>query len=321
MSDTTSRALQLLDLLQTHRHWSGPELTDRLGVTSRTLRRDVERLRELGYRIESAPGASGGYRLEAGASLPPLLLTDDEAVTMAIGLRLAAAQGLVDGEQTTLTALAKLEQVLPAHLRERVRALGGHVAASRRERVPVAPELLSQLALACRDHERIRFSYTAANGEETRRLVEPHSLVTAQRSWFLVAWDAGRDDWRTFRVDRMADLLLTRVRVAARDLPTADAAEYLSASIAAWSGARAAQAEVIMDLPYEEMTAHFGQWAGDARAVDAERTAWPVGGASAEEVIAALAWVPSGVEFELVADDVTRQSVHEAAERMHRASA
>jgi predicted DNA-binding transcriptional regulator YafY len=187
--------------------------------------------------------------------------------------------------------------------------------------VPVAPELLSQLALACRDHERIRFSYTAANGDETRRLVEPHSLVTAQRSWFLVAWDAGRDDWRTFRVDRIADLFLTRVRVAARDLPTADAAEYLSSSIAAWSGARATQAEVVMELPFAEMTAHFGQWAGDARAVDAERTAWPVGAASAEEVIAALAWVPAGVAFELVSDDATRQAVHEAADRMRRASA
>src|SRR6478735_12523909 len=123
MSDTTTRALSLLNLLQTHRHWPGTELAGRLGVTERTLRRDVERLRGLGYRIESTPGAAGGYRLEAGRALPPLLLTDDEATAIAVGLRLAAEQRLIGGPETTLTALAKLEQVLPAPLRRRGNAL------------------------------------------------------------------------------------------------------------------------------------------------------------------------------------------------------
>ncbi len=152
----------MLNLLQTHRHWPGSELADRLGVTERTVRRDIERLRDLGYRIESTPGAAGGYRLEAGSAVPPLLLTDDEAVAMAIGLRIAAAQRLVDGHDTTLTALAKLEQVLPSPLRRRVNALADAVQpAGIRTGAAVSPEVLGELALACRDHERVRFRYTA----------------------------------------------------------------------------------------------------------------------------------------------------------------
>src|SRR5690554_2013842 len=191
MSDTTttSRVLTLLNLLQTHRHWAGVELAERLGVTPRTLRRDVDRLRELGYRVESAPGSGGGYQLGAGAALPPLLLTDDEAVTMAIGLRVAATQGLVDAQVTTLTALAKLEQLLPAALRSRVTALAGHVKPMAPSSPAVSPEILGQLALACRDRDRIRFHYTAANGSESDRVVEPHSLVSSQRHWFLLSWD------------------------------------------------------------------------------------------------------------------------------------
>ncbi|HEY8589096.1 MAG TPA: HTH domain-containing protein, partial [Naasia sp.] len=188
MSDSTtaSRVLTLLGLLQTHRHWPGSELARRLGVTARTLRRDIDRVRSLGYRVESVPGVAGGYRLSGGAALPPLLLTDDEAVTMAIGLRVAATQGLADGGSTTLTALAKLEQVLPPALRERVNALGGHLQPARPAGAPVPPELLGQLALACRDRERLRFAYRSGAGEETRRVVEPHSLVAAERAWFLV---------------------------------------------------------------------------------------------------------------------------------------
>jgi biotin operon repressor BirA-like protein len=149
MAQTTSRILQLLNLLQTHRQWSGAQLADRLAVTRRTLRRDIDRLRELGYRVEATRGSGGGYRLEAGAELPPLLLTAEEAVTMAIGLRVAAAEGLTDGEQTTLSALAKFEQVLPSALRQRVNALAAAVQASSTDsrRTPVPPDLLGQLAL------------------------------------------------------------------------------------------------------------------------------------------------------------------------------
>ena len=184
MADTTTRALSLLNLLQTHRHWPGSELAERLGVTERTVRRDVERLRDLGYRIESSPGASGGYRLEAGSAVPPLLLTDEEAVAMAIGLRVAASQRLVSGPETTITALAKLEQVLPAPLRRRVIALAETVQpAGMNAGAAVSTEVLGELALACRDSERVRFTYTAASGEVTQRRVEPHALAPADQPW------------------------------------------------------------------------------------------------------------------------------------------
>ncbi|MHA6667714.1 helix-turn-helix transcriptional regulator [Homoserinimonas sp. A447] len=321
MSDTTttSRVLALLNLLQTHRHWSGTELAARLGVTSRTLRRDVDRLRELGYRVGSAPGSGGGYQLEAGAALPPLLLTDDEAVTMAIGLRVAATQGLTDGRLTTLTALAKLEQVLPSALRSRVNALAAHVQPMVPDQPAVSPEVLGQLALACRDRDRIRFHYTAGSGEESDRLVEPHSLVASQRYWFLVCWDLHRDDWRTFRVDRLARFFNTRVRFEPRELPAADAAEFVAVAVA--SVRQPLEADVVMRLPIEQMTGCFGPWTRGAEPVDEHRTRWPIGGRTPQELIAALAWIPEDVEYELIAGDTTRAFVAEAAKRMLNASA
>jgi predicted DNA-binding transcriptional regulator YafY len=320
MSDTTttSRVLTLLNLLQTHRHWSGVELAERLGVTARTLRRDVDRLRELGYRVGSAPGSGGGYQLEPGAALPPLLLTDDEAVTMAIGLRVAATQGLTDGQLTTLTALAKLEQVLPSALRSRVNALAGHVQPMTPEHPAVSPEVLGQLALACRDRDRIRFHYTAAGGDESDRLVEPHSLVAAQRHWFLVCWDLHRDDWRTFRVDRLARFFNTRVRFEPRELPADDAAEFVAAAMR--SMRQPLVADATMELPIDDMRNYFGVWARDAEAVDDARTRWPVGGRTPQEVVASLVWIPEGVEYRLGADESTRAFVRETAERMLRAA-
>ncbi|MET0956600.1 MAG: HTH domain-containing protein, partial [Cryobacterium sp.] len=189
MSDTTTRALDLLSLLQSHRHWSSRELADRLGVTDRTLRRDIERLRELGYQIDAARGAVGGYRLVAGTGLPPLLLTDDEGVAIAVGLRSQAAAGLRGSEHTTLSALAKIEQVLPPALRRRIEALQSHTTVAPGEGPAVDAGLLAQLALSCRDSERIRFGYTAASGRESTRSAEPHMLVPHGRRWYLVAWD------------------------------------------------------------------------------------------------------------------------------------
>jgi predicted DNA-binding transcriptional regulator YafY len=317
MAQTTSRTLALLTLLQTHRQWSGPELARRLEVTQRTLRRDIERLRELGYRVEATRGTAGGYRLEAGSQLPPLLLTDEEAVTMAIGLRLAASQGLVDGEHTTLSALAKFEQVLPPALRRRIAALTSHLETGLSRTVEVSPDLLGQLALACRDRERIRFRYVAADGVESDRVVEPHSLVAAERNWFLVAWDRERAAWRTFRVDRMSRLFGTRLHFPARALPAAAAAEFVAVAVrSTWVRVEAA---VVMRLPIAEMRARFGPWAAGATPVGDDATRWPLRGVSHEELLGALAWIPEGIDYELEASPEFVRFVAEAGERMARA--
>ncbi len=328
MSDTTSRALALLNLLQTHRHWTGAELAGRLQVTERTVRRDIDRLRELGYRIESAPGTAGGYRLEAGAALPPLLLTDDEAVALAIGLRLVASQRLVSGSEDTITALAKLEQVLPAPLRRRVNALSAAVrpagagggAGDRRDRGPaVSGDVLGDLALACRDHERIRFTYQSASGEVTRRRVEPQALVPTGRTWYLLAWDRDRDDWRTFRIDRLRDVEHTTVLFPARQMSAEEVRERVaSARSGRWA---ATPTDAVLAMPLERMRAYFGPWARGATAEDDDHTRWPVAGWDVRETMAALAWIPEGVEYVTDLAEPGRTQLREIITRMLRALA
>ena len=318
MSDTTTRALSLLNLLQTHRHWPGSELAERLGVTERTVRRDVERLRDLGYRIESSPGAAGGYRLEAGSAVPPLLLTDEEAVAMAIGLRVAASQRLVSGPETTITALAKLERVLPAPLRRRVNALAETVQpAGLNAGAAVSSDVLGELALASRDHERVRFTYTAASGEVTRRRVEPHALAPADRHWYLLCWDLEKDDWRTFRVDRLADVEHTRVLFEPRPLTPEQIEEFI---VVARSWVRQkVEADAVMELPLDVMREYFGQWGQGAEAEDDTRTRWPVGGADWRETMYGLMWIPPGVEYTTDLQEPGRSELRESLERMLRA--
>ncbi|MFI5959176.1 helix-turn-helix transcriptional regulator [Cryptosporangium sp. NPDC051539] len=203
MLETSARLLRLLSLLQQRHEWSGPQLAERLEVTVRTVRRDVDRLRELGYPVHATIGNLGGYRLGAGAHMPPLLLDDEEAVAVAVGLR-TAANGTVSGiEETSARALVKLEQILPPRLRHRVSALGAATIAENRPGAVVDAELLTTLAGACRDSQRLRIDYRNHEGVESIRLVEPHRLVHAGRRWYLVAFDVDRDDWRTFRVDRL----------------------------------------------------------------------------------------------------------------------
>jgi len=320
MSDTTGRALALLDLLQTHRHWPGPELAARLGVTERTVRRDVERLRELGYRIESAPGAAGGYRLEAGNALPPLLLGDEEAVAIAVGLRVAATQRLVGGADTTLTALAKLQQVLPAPLRRRVEAIAGSVQATGiASGSSVSTEVLAELALACRDHERVRFRYTSAAGVESVRRVEPHALAPADRHWYLLCWDLERDDWRTFRVDRLEAVEHTRVLFEPKPLTPAEIEEFIFVATS-WTR-QAVETDAVIELPLAEFREAFGQWAQGAEAVDAGRTRWPVGGADVRETMYGLSWIPAGVPYTTDLAEPQRSELREILERMLRAIA
>ena len=204
MNETSSRLLQLLALLQARREWLGTELADRLEVSGRTIRRDVERLRDLGYPVQSTTGPAGGYRLAAGTAMPPLLLDDDEAIAIAVGLRTAARASVTGIEETAIRALVKLEQVLPTHLRRRVAALGSTTFAPPLAGPTVDPQHLTVIAAACRDGECLRFAYRSRDGTNSRRLVEPHTLVNRGRRWYLVAWDRDRDDWRTFRLDRLA---------------------------------------------------------------------------------------------------------------------
>ncbi len=318
MSDTTTRALKLLNLLQTHRHWPGPELAHRLGVTERTVRRDVDRLRELGYRIESAPGVAGGYRLEAGSAVPPLLLTDEEAVAMAIGLRVAATQRLLGGPDTTLTALAKLEQVLPADLRRRVNALAEVVQPVGVARGSVvSPAILGELALAIRDRERIRFAYTSASDAASIRRVEPHTLSPADRHWYLLCWDLDKDDWRTFRVDRLTDVFHTRVLFEPRPLTPAEVDEFV---LVATSWVRQpVEADVVMNLPLEQMHAAFGVWGQGAEAEDAAHTRWAVGGRDFRETMYGMTYIPAGVEFTTDLEEPGRSELREILTRMVRA--
>ncbi|GAB3419564.1 helix-turn-helix transcriptional regulator [Flindersiella endophytica] len=218
MWETSARLLRLLSLFQARRDWTSAELAERLNVTTRTIRNDVDRLRGLGYPVDARPGVAGGYRLGQGGSLPPLLLDDDEAVAVAIGLRTAASGSIAGIEETSLRALAKLQQVLPSRLRHRVGAFQNYLLQTPR-RSQVDPDVLTTIAGACRDHERLRFGYRTHAGAESRREVEPYRLVHDGRRWYLVAWDLGRDDWRTFRVDRIEPKPPNGPRFTPRELP------------------------------------------------------------------------------------------------------
>jgi predicted DNA-binding transcriptional regulator YafY len=268
MRDPSGRLLQLLSLLQTPREWSGTELAERLGVTSRTIRRDIDRLRELGYPVEATHGNTGGYRLTAGTAMPPLLLDDDEAIAIAIGLRTAATAAITGIEDTSVRALAKLEQVLPARLRRRVSTLSQAAVTMQPVGGPgVDAEVLASLAAACVAHEKVRFAHTRGDGGMTRRLVEPHRLVASSRRWYLVAYDEGRADWRTFRVDRIAEVHRTGVRVPARRLPgDADAADWVSDAQSGRSGR--VHARLLLHAPIAWAREHVPSWQGVLEEVD-----------------------------------------------------
>jgi predicted DNA-binding transcriptional regulator YafY len=219
MLETSARLLRLLSLLQGRRDWTSTELAARLGVTTRTIRNDMNRLRGLGYPVDARPGVAGGYRLGTGGALPPLLLDDEEAVAVAIGLRTAATGSIAGIEETSVRALAKVQQVLPSRLRHRVSAFQSHALPMPSRGPQVDPDVLMVIASACRDHERLRFDYRAHSGAASRRSVEPYRLVNDRRRWYLVAWDMDRDAWRTFRVDRIEPRTPAGPRFTPRALP------------------------------------------------------------------------------------------------------
>jgi predicted DNA-binding transcriptional regulator YafY len=315
MANTSARMLRLLSLLQTHRYWPGGELAGRLDVSERTLRRDIERLRELGYPVDASRGVAGGYQLRSGAAMPPLLLDDEEAVAIAVGLRTAAG-GAVDGiEETSVRALTKIVQVMPPRLRRRVDALQAYTVPAVMGGGPTVDAVaLTAIAQACRDDERLRFEYTARGGERTSRLVEPHRLVSLGRRWYLVAWDAERHGWRTFRVDRLADPVSTGARFRRREVPGGDAAAFVREQIASIP----TRHEVVVDIraaaaDVARVVSHWGRVEALDEAscrlhMSVDTFEWPT------VVLAAV-----GADFEVVRPAELRDFLRTAGERFTRA--
>ena len=311
MLETSARLLRLLALLQSRRDWQGSELADELQISPRTVRRDVDRLRELGYPVNATTGSFGGYRLGAGAEQPPLLLDDNEAVAVAAALRTNAVTGL---EEVSLRALLKLEQVLPSRLRHRVSALQ-HVESVPRDSAAPAldPELLSTLAAACRDSDTLRFDYNSHDGTPSRRRVEPHRLVNWGRRWYLVAWDCDKADWRSFRVDRIVPPQPPfGPRFTPRDF---DATTYVasSSSAAAWR----VQARILVHAPADAVAARISPAVGTVEAVD-DTSCVLVTGADSVETMAV--WIGMlGHDFEVTSPPELVAHVRTLAARYARA--
>ncbi|MGR6920835.1 helix-turn-helix transcriptional regulator [[Actinomadura] parvosata] len=345
MLETSARLLRLLSLLQSRTDWTGAELAGRLGVGLRTVRRDIERLRELGYPVDATPGVAGGYRLGVGAALPPLLLDDEEAVAVAISLRTAATGSVAGLGEGALRALAKVQQLLPSRLRHRVGAfrettvaLGGAAAPA------VNADLLAAVAAACRDHRRLRLRYRGrdevsqgeaereaqreAQGEalweaqretqrETLREVEPHRLVHTPRRWYLLAWDLGKDDWRTFRMDRVEGPLgPPGARFTPRPLPEDDAAAYVSRSIT--SAPYRYRARILYHAPLEAVAPRTSPGAGRLEAVDGRTCVFLAGSNSLDELAVHVA--VKGFDFEVLDPPELVPYLREVAGRLMRAA-
>jgi predicted DNA-binding transcriptional regulator YafY len=318
MLETSARLLRLLSLLQTPREWPGPELADRLGVSTRTIRNDIERLRSLGYPVDATRGAIGGYRLGAGAAMPPLLLDDDEAVAIAVSLRTAAGGAVSGIEETALRALTKLQQVLPSRLSRRVDALHSYTVSVAGPPGPtVDGSNLALLAAGCRDRERLRFGYLDHSGAATSRAVEPHRLVNWGRRWYLLGWDVDRSDWRTFRVDRIEAPQAVGVRFAERESPGGDAAAFVR------QGSRNAQskfaARLLVQASAAAITEKLGSAVASVEVVDDDRCLVSISASSAEVMAAWLGFL--GADFEVIDSPELAAEVRTLARRYTRASA
>ncbi len=259
---TTSRLLRLLSLLQSRRDWPGALLADRLGISHRTVRRDIERLREMGYRISATMGPDGGYRLDAGNELPPLLLDDEQAIALAVGLRAAVVAG-AGVEEAAVRALTTVRQIMPARLRHRVDALE-FTAVPPAASAPVATDVLLALSAAVRAQEVLRFDYASGGAPEAApgpaRRAEPHHLVAVGGRWYLVAWDLDHDEWRILRADRIAPRMAGGARFAPRPVPGGDVAAFVSARFKGSTGADAwpCTAKVVLARPAREVLPFAG---------------------------------------------------------------
>ncbi len=258
MADSTARTLELLSLLQRRRVWSGGDLVARLGVSDRTLRRDVERLRSLGYSVTATRGLDGGYRLDAGPEAVPLLFSDDESVALAIGLHVAAT-GSIELTEAAVGALAKVLATLPPAHRRRVEAIRSTVLVGPESRASTpALATLATVVDACRDQVRLSFAYQAADDTKSDRYIEPHGVVALWGRWYLVAFDADREDWRTFRLDRISDPRPARNSFPPRKPPAENLHDYVRDRL---SNAKSrSQVVVEVQLPGEEVRRRFGRW-------------------------------------------------------------
>lgn len=316
MVETSGRLLRLLTLLSQRRSWTGPELAARLGVTVRTVRRDVDRLRALDYPVHADLGVGGGYRLGPGGELPPLVLEDDEAVATVVALRTASGSGVAELDRLAVSALAKIERVLPGRLRRRVRGLQLAVVPPMRNAAApeVATGVLTAVAAACRDAETLRFDYATADGTATRRSAEPHSLVSWGRRWYLVAWDVDRADWRSFRVDRM-QLKDPGRRFTRRDLPVGDAAAFVTAAVA---GLFPVRARLLLHAPATAAElADTGRY-GTLTPVDAATSRYECGAHSIRE----LAFLLGALDVDFTVEDPPELATElgRVAERFARAA-
>lgn len=296
MSDTTARVLTLLGLLQSRPTWTGPELARRLGVTTRSVRRDVERLRELGYPVHASHGTGGGYQLGAGRALPPLLLDSEEAVAVAVCLRLAAGGTVAGVGEAALRTMTKLDQVLPATLRSEVAAVQEATVTLDQRPIQVDPDILLLLARAVRAEVLARFEYTAKDGAASERRVEPYRLVATGRRWYLMAYDLDREDWRTFRLDRIGAAYASTFTFTPRAAP--DPAEYIRTSVgSAWP----ATAVVRVDAPLPEVRAHVGDWV-ELIEIDARTTRLQAGASQVEDIAWWLLRLPFALSVESPTD-------------------
>lgn len=317
MGTPAARSLALLSLLQTRRYWSGAELAERLDVSQRTVRRLVGGLRELGYPVDSEPGARGGYRLAAGAHMPPLILDDEEAVALFACLRAGAVVPIDGIESITVSLLAKLDQMLPGPLRRRVDDLrrSVDVLAAPVDAATIPAGSLSVLSRGCTDREEVRFPYVAGDGQETARLVRPYQLVAAGRRWYLVAWDVRRRDWRTFRVDRMGQPALAGVRFDPMELPADGAAEFLAERLRSLRPEH--EATVVVHAPAAEVEATARWMQAELRSLGDDRTQLRLRAESDAWLASMIVMVAVAFDVELVeAPDEVRSRVTGAATRL-----
>lgn len=292
MTDPTTRVLRLLGLFQTRALWTSEELAQRLGVTTRSIRRDVERLRELGYPVRASSGAGGGYQLGAGGALPPLLLAEDEAVAVAVCLRLAAGGTVAGVTDSAVRTLAKLDQVMPAAAREQVAALHESTVTVGTARAVVDPGVLMAAARACRDRLRATLEYVDRAGTGSTRRIEPAKLVAVSHRWYLLAFDLDRDDWRSFRLDRARALDVGTLPNARREIP--DPAEYITTSVTRSPYRFVATARVRMSV--EELSERFSPLAGQVRELGEGWCQLVTGGESLDYLAAELVMLGTQIE-------------------------